>query len=167
MNQDPNKAVKSVVEDTPLALASVLEQLIESRQNVAPKRLIAPGPSPVQLQQLFAVAAKAPDHGLLRPWRFILIAQEKRHDLGNAFVQALVQRDRDATAEQIDSAYTKAFRAPCVIFCVLCNKHSQPHIPKSERLVSLGCAVQNMLLMAQAMGIGSGITSGQAVDSTP
>jgi nitroreductase len=36
-------------------------------------------------------------------------------------------------------------------------------IPASERIVSAGCAIQNVLLMAHAMGYGAGPTSGQAM----
>ncbi|TXT37238.1 MAG: nitroreductase, partial [Comamonadaceae bacterium] len=35
----------------------------------------------------------------------------------------------------------------------------------AERLVSLGCAIQNVLLTAHAFGFGSGLTSGQALAS--
>ena len=38
-------------------------------------------------------------------------------------------------------------------------------IPVIERLISLGCALQNMLLAAQSMGSGSGLTSGAALES--
>ena len=41
----------------------------------------------------------------------------------------------------------------------------QAEIEASERLISLGCAVQNMLLMAQTLGLGSGITSGKAMNA--
>ena len=144
-----------------------LLSLINSRQNVAPKRLVVPGPSQQQLEKIFCAAVTAPDHGLLQPWRFILIPKHKRDELGTAFVHALKERDMNASQVQIDLAYTKAFRAPCVMICVLSNKVSQPHIPKNERLISLGCAIQNMLLMAQSMSIGCGITSGQAINSAP
>ena len=35
----------------------------------------------------------------------------------------------------------------------------------AERFVSLGCALQNMLLMAHAQGFGAGLVSGQAMQS--
>ena len=38
-------------------------------------------------------------------------------------------------------------------------------MPDVERIVSLGCAIQNMLLMARAMGYGSGLSSGKALES--
>ena len=42
---------------------------------------------------------------------------------------------------------------------------ADPDIPAAERLVSLGCAIQNMLLAAHAMGFGCGLTGGQALGS--
>ena len=39
-------------------------------------------------------------------------------------------------------------------------------IPDVERLVSAGCAIQNMLLVATAQGFGTSLTSGKAMDST-
>ena len=38
-------------------------------------------------------------------------------------------------------------------------------IPAGERLLSAGCAIQNMLLMATAMGFASALTSGKALQS--
>ncbi|HKB52638.1 MAG TPA: nitroreductase family protein, partial [Ramlibacter sp.] len=35
----------------------------------------------------------------------------------------------------------------------------------AERLISAGCAVQNMLLMATSLGFGSALTSGKALQS--
>jgi nitroreductase len=35
----------------------------------------------------------------------------------------------------------------------------------NERILSAGCAVQNMLLMATALGFGSALTSGKALKS--
>ena len=38
-------------------------------------------------------------------------------------------------------------------------------VADSEKLVSLGCAIQNLLLGAQAIGYASGLTSGKALAS--
>lgn len=39
-------------------------------------------------------------------------------------------------------------------------------IPAAERIVSAGCAIQNMLLTATVLGYGSALTSGKALQST-
>ncbi|RJP69516.1 MAG: nitroreductase [Comamonadaceae bacterium] len=139
--------------------------LISTRQNVSPKRLVEPGPSEQQLEQLFRAAAAAPDHGLLRPWRFVIVPMERRADLAEVFALALVDRDPGATLEQIESAREKAHRAPLLMLVVAQLGAVEAQIPALERMVSVGCAVQNMLLMAHGQGLGSSLTSGQAMQS--
>ena len=47
-----------------------IEALLERR---SAKALTAPAPDEGALELIFASAAAAPDHGRLRPWRFIVI----------------------------------------------------------------------------------------------
>lgn len=140
-------------------------ELITTRTNVSPKRLTDPGPDIHQMDQIFRAAAAAPDHGLLRPWRFVTVSEQKRSALGEAFALALIDRDPGATLEQIDAARDKAHRAPRLMLVVAQLGPSEPPIPVLERMVSVGAAVQNMLLMAHALGYGSSLTSGQAMNS--
>lgn len=142
------------------------QALIDSRQNVSPKRLVEPGPNPQQLEALLALAAAAPDHGLLTPWRFILVPVAQRHRLAEAFALALIDRDPGATLEQIEAAREKAHRAPLLLVAVACLGAREPNTPALERMVSMGAAIQNLLLGAHAMGFGAGLTSGQAMAST-
>ena len=147
-------------------LVEMAGAMINSRQNVSPKRLHEPGPSPEQVEVMLAAAASAPDHGIITPWRFIIVPQEKRALLGNAFAAALTDRDPSASAEQIASAREKAHRAPFLMVAIARLGPDDADIPDLERVVSLGCAVQNVLLMAHAMGFGAGLTSGQAMRSS-
>jgi nitroreductase len=48
---------------------------------------------------------------------------------------------------------------------VVDGERGDPEIDLHERIVSAGCAVQNMLLMATALGYGSALTSGKALKS--
>jgi nitroreductase len=144
---------------------SDLLQLMKQRSHIAPKRLVEPGPSAQQLEQLFTAAAQAPDHGRLRPWRFIVVAPGKRAPLGDVFAAALLARDASASAEQLATAQQKALRSPCLMLAVLNQAPSEPQIEIAERLVSLGCAIQNMMLVVESFGLGSGLTSGQALRS--
>ena len=144
---------------------SMTQALISSRQNVSPKRLVEPGPSAEQLDALLSLAAAAPDHGLLMPWRFILVPAGQRHHLAEAFALALIDRDPGATLEQIESAREKAHRAPMLLVAIACLGRREPNTPPLERMVSMGAAIQNMLLGAHAMGFGAGLTSGQAMAS--
>jgi nitroreductase len=141
------------------------QALIESRHNISPKRLVEPGPSAQQLEALLELAAAAPDHGLLTPWRFIVVSGAQRYRLAEVFALALIDRDPGATMEQIESARQKAPRAPLLLVAVACLGPREPDTPALERMVSMGAAIQNLLLGAHAMGFGAGLTSGQAMSS--
>ena len=152
----------------PIAEHETLEAaltLIHSRQNTSPKRLGDPGPDSGQIEKILGAAGAAPDHGLLNPWRLILIPPERRHLLGETFAEALAERDGNASEAQRQEARAKASRGPFLILVVarldpeLGPAHSQ------ERIISAGCAIQNMLLAAHAMGFGAGLSSGRALYS--
>lgn len=144
--------------------------LLQQRQTILPKRLHAPGPGPQELAQIVGAAASAPDHGQLLPWRFVLVPHEARAALASAFEQSLAERDPQATPAQREQAREKAHRAPTLLLVVgrladAAGGHDE--VPVAERLLSAGCAVQNMLLMATALGYGTALTSGKALQSQP
>lgn len=166
-------------------LSEFANTLIHSRHNVLPRRLDEPGPGGQQLQDILGAAAAAPDHGRLLPWRFVVVPVARRERLAEVFAQALVERDPGATPEQIENAQEKAYRAPFLMLAIarLTDREAppvsvpargahhaesaEPQVGAAERLVSLGCAIQNILLSAHAAGFGTGLTSGQAMDSAP
>lgn len=143
--------------------SDAVQQLMSARRTVLPKRLVAPGPDDAQLQLLFSAAATAPDHGQVLPWRFILVPPEQRALLADVFGQALLDRDMQATAEQVAQAREKAFRAPLLMLLVVDSEKGDATVDVYERMVSAGAAVQNLLLMATALGFGSALTSGKAL----
>ena len=147
------------------AAADLFTALLQARQTILPKRLGAPGPDAAQLQAMLAAAAHAPDHGCLLPWRFVLVPQAARAALAEVFAQALRERDAAATPEQQAQAREKAYRAPVLLLLVVDELGGDPEIMPSERIVSAGCAVQDLLLMATALGFGSALTSGKALQS--
>lgn len=148
-------------------LFAAVQSLLKQRSNVSPRRLVEPGPSKPQLEAMLTLAATAPDHGQITPWRFVLVPTEHRGLLGEAFAKALVERSPSATLEQIEAAREKASRAPTLLLAIARPGCANEPIPTAERLVSLGAAIQNLLLGAMAMGFSSGLVSGQAMTSTP
>jgi nitroreductase len=140
-------------------------RLMRARRTVLPKRLVEPGPDATQLGCILEAAAAAPDHGQLLPWRLVMVPTEQRATLADLFAQALLERDASATPEQQAQAREKAFRAPALLLLIVDGARGDPQIDLAERLISAGCAVQNMLLMATALGLGSSLTSGKALKS--
>ncbi len=148
-------------------MAELAQALIHTRQTILPKRLFDPGPDAAQTEAILAAAGHAPDHHELLPWRFILVPQAARAALAEAFAAALAERDGTATPQQLAQAREKAHRAPLVLLAVARLRDDDAEIEPHERIVSAGCAIQNMLLMAHAQGFGGSLTSGKALASAP
>lgn len=146
-------------------LAPFAEQLIQHRHHVRFKDLAAPGPNAEQLRQILGAAASAPDHRQLRPWRFIVLGHGLRPALGRWFAQALRERDPSADAHAQAQASAKAALGACLVLAVADLRTPDPDVNEHEKWLSLGCAVQNVLLTATAMGFGTGLGGGRALGS--
>lgn len=142
-------------------------ELIQARQTVLPKRLGAPAPDLAQQHAILTAAGAAPDHGQLLPWRFIAVPDDRRAALADVFAQSLRERDASATPDQLEQAREKAHRSPWLLLAVVDAERGDPEVDLLERTLSAGCAVQNLLLMATALGFGSALTSGKALKSEP
>jgi nitroreductase len=117
-------------------------------------RLEEPGPDETALDTIFRSALRAPDHGRLRPWRFVLIPRERRERFGEVLAESLLRRAPDAPAESLARERDKALRAP-VIIVVAARLKPSDKIPEMEQIISAGAAAQNMMLAAHALGFGA------------
>lgn len=151
-------------EFTPERLAGLVD-LLHSRRSVAPKRLAAPGPDEAALREIIGAALTAPDHCGLRPWKFLLVSTGQRERLGDLFAREKLEHEPGACAEDVDKERARAHNAPTLIAVLLEKVEGHPKVPVSEQLVSLGAAVQNLLLAAHAKGFGAMLTSGRKVAS--
>ena len=124
-----------------------------NNRNSEPK-LSEPAPDNETLQRILGAALRAPDHGRLHPWRFLLIVGKSRYRLGELFGEALRARDPSASPEQIKKNQEAPLRAPIVI-TVIARLQDHPKVPKVEQLLSAGCAAHGILLAAQALGFGA------------
>lgn len=117
-------------------------------------KLEPPGPSPEELDQIFAAAVRAPDHGRLRPWRFVVIDQDRRARFGELMAESLRRREPGVPAEALQKEREKAFRAPCIV--VVAAKLARGHkIPEIEQLAAASSAAQTIMLAAPALGYGA------------
>jgi hypothetical protein len=111
----------------------------------------------------WARPAAAPDHRDLRALALRASFREARPaGLAEAFAAALRERDGAAYPRQLAQAREKAFRSPLLLLAMAHGAAGDAEIPGEPALVSAGCAIQNMLLMATALGFGSSLTSGKA-----
>lgn len=131
-----------------------LEALL-TRQSVAPAFLGEPGPDDKALERILAAGGAAPDHGRLRPWRFIVIRGAARARLGEVFAEALLKRQPDASEKAIEQERERPMRAPLLIAVAAHLDPEHPKIPEIEQILSTAAAAQNILIAAHAQGFGA------------
>lgn len=96
---------------------------------------------------------RAPDHGRLRPWRFVVLEGAARDKLGNEMARLSLAKFPQSTTEQLDGERRKALRAPTIV--VVAAKIVQGKIPEVEQIGAVAAGVENMILAAQALGYGA------------
>ncbi|MBT3334481.1 MAG: nitroreductase [Rhodospirillaceae bacterium] len=120
-------------------------ECLMGRQSTPAGLLMEPAPSDDEVLSLLETAMRAPDHGGLRPWRFLLIRGGRRLDLGDIFANALAQREPGTDADEIEKARGKPMRAPLVLAVWAEIVEDHPKVPAIEQVVATGAAVQNLL----------------------
>lgn len=130
-----------------------MDALIALTTRVSPAALDAPGPSGDALQKILEAAVAAPDHGRMRPWRFIVIEGTAREKFGVLLAESLLRREPAAPAGKLEAERKKALRAPLIVV-VAASVQSNAKVPEVEQLVAVGAAAQNMLVAAYALGFG-------------
>ena len=126
-----------------------------TRQSVAPAFLGEPAPDDAALERILAAGASAPDHGRLRPWRFIVIRGPARACLGEVFAQALLKRQPEAPAAALEQERARPLRAPLLIAVAAKVDPQHPKIPEIEQILSTAAAAQNILIATHAKGFGA------------
>jgi nitroreductase len=125
------------------------------------KALTDPAPDEGALELLLESAVRAPDHGRLRPWRFIVIRGGARERLGELMAAQLRRKQPAASAESLQRERQKALRAPLIIVvAAVCNATAK--IPPIEQILAAGAAAQNIMLAATALGFGAMWKTGDA-----
>ncbi|NHB88422.1 NAD(P)H nitroreductase [Photorhabdus tasmaniensis] len=127
---------------------NALELLLNRR---SASRLTTPAPQGEALQNILAAGMRAPDHGALRPWRFIVMQDEGIDRFSQLLHQAAVDGHLGVEAEE--KAKSAPYRAPLII-AVLAKVMENSKIPEWEQVVSAGCTVHAMQMAAVAQGFG-------------
>jgi nitroreductase len=131
-----------------------MEALDALLNRVSVPRLTTPAPDAAQRDLLFRAALRAPDHGQLRPWRFITVEGSAREQLAELWVAGLLATQPDASPEALTKARQSPLRAPLLVL-VIARVQEHGKIPAQEQLLAAGCAAHGLLLAAHAMGLGA------------
>lgn len=123
-------------------------------QRRSARTLTAPAPDAGALELIFASATAAPDHGRLRPWRFIVIQGDSLGRFGDLLAEHLRRKHPATPPETLQRERQKAFRAPMIVaVAAVCTPGGK--IPVIEQVLAAGAAAQNLMLAAHALGYNS------------
>ncbi|MFV3334365.1 nitroreductase family protein [Pseudomonas sp. NY15437] len=131
-----------------------MEALDALLNRVSHARLSEPAPTAEQLDRLFRSALRAPDHGQLRPWRFLTVAGEARTALGELFARAIAAKEPDGKPEALDKARAMPLRAPLLVVAVA-RLQDHPKVPEIEQWLAAGCAAHGIIQAAYVEGLGA------------
>jgi nitroreductase len=122
-------------------------------------------PTKEHLAIVLQAAVRAPDHGRLRPWRFMVIEGDQRRKLGEVMAASARRRVPGLSEGDLARERGKALRAPLIIL-VACRIVPGTKVPAIEQLMAAGAAAQNILLALHALGYVAAWKTGEAAYDT-
>jgi nitroreductase len=131
--------------------AAALEPLLTRRSTAA---LHPPAPSDDEIHAILTVATSVPDHGGLRPWRFVVISGDARAAFGEALAQAALEARPELDESPLERIRAKAFVAP-VLIAVAARIDTSSKVPAWEQEASAACAGYAIALAAHQLGLGA------------
>jgi len=133
----------------PISVSPETLSFLALRRSSPALTLTAPAPDAGQLDDMLRIAARAPDHGKLAPWRFVVLEGDGKAAFAER-LDALAQGRGDATL----SAKLAKLKTPPLAVAVISSPKAAA-IPEWEQLLSAGVACTNLLYAALAMGFGA------------
>ncbi|WP_027856253.1 nitroreductase family protein [Marinobacterium jannaschii] len=122
-----------------------------SRRSYPRRNLIQPAPERAQLEQILQTAMTVPDHGNLKPWRFVVVQGEGIKDLSQ--LVRLRYADKGMTEQQLEAFVDEIAATPMMIY--VCSALKTEHrIPVLEQQLAGAAACEHILLAAHALGFG-------------
>lgn len=113
-----------------------------------------PAPSDAQLETILQVAATVPDHGALRPYRFVVVRGAGRDRFGDGLAAAAAEARPDVPADAFSKVKKKAFKAPLLIV-LIASPQDDGKIERWEQQATAACTGFAMVLAATALGLGA------------
>ena len=89
------------------ALSNILERN-------SPRQLIEPHPNVEEMKLVYEAALRAPDHGWIRPTRFIEVSGDGLKKLSNIFQEFAQNHIHDVSDEVLEKYRQAPFRAPMI-----------------------------------------------------
>ncbi|MBM3170955.1 MAG: nitroreductase [Bacteroidetes bacterium] len=141
-----------------------VQNVIRERRSVRPEQFKPRKVHRDQIEALIEGANWAPTHGQTEPWRFKVYTES-----GLEFLQVKLAEAYLRTAKEESFLQSKYDRIRNRYLCasagivVYMKRQASEKIPEIEEVLAVGCAVQNMSLIATSYGMSLFWSSGSAV----
>lgn len=124
-------------------------------------------PDAGDLDLILSTATTVPDHGDLRPWRFVVSAGAGRDRFAEALVAGLhEQRGTDLPEAVVAKMRAKAYAAPCAVLLVA-SPDPTSNVEVWEQVVSASCTGYAVVLAATGLGYGAVWKSAAVLGTAP
>lgn len=131
---------------------------LAARRSHPPKLLTEPAPDRAEVMRLLTLAARAPDHGKLEPWRFLVLTRPALDRLAPILHRAVLDAGQDEAAA--DKA-ASALASPLIV-AVIHSPVESPKVPEWEQVLSAGAVCLGLVNAALASGWGASWLTGFA-----
>lgn len=134
-------------------------EFLATRRSRPAKTLSGPTPDRAELRDILTVAARAPDHGKLEPWRFLVLEQPAMRRLSESLPAKGIELGIEP--EKVEKSVMEFANSPLAVAVVASAKPSEK-IPELEQTLSAGAVCMQLLNAALAAGWGANWLSGWA-----
>jgi len=150
------------------ATFDTLTQIITQRRTTKPAQMNGQLIPNDTVAQILALANWAPTHGRTEPWRFVVFAHDKV--VQYCQLHADLYKIHTPASQFLEATYQNLLhqgdKASHVVLAYM-QRGNLPKIPPVEEVAATSCAIQNVLLGAQALGIAAYWGSGGMILKQP
>jgi len=118
------------------------------------------------IEQILDAAIRAPNHRLTEPWSFYVLTGGAKRRLAELRREHRAKKYPDPEAPEVEPALRKAYEdvieTPAVI--AVTTLVADDPVQREEDYAATYCAIQNMLLAATALGLGTYLRTGAIMD---
>ena len=131
-----------------------------TRRSYSRGSLLQPAPNREELAQILQTAMTVPDHGNLKPWRFVVIQGQGMKDLEGLLCSIY---DGEVENEEYFQRFIQEIINTPMMICVYSAINPDTSVSILDQQLAGAAACENILLAAHAMGFG-GIWHSQETD---
>ena len=141
-----------------------LLEIIKSRRSIMPHLFNNLTITNEEINLILEAANWAPTHKKTEPWRFKVLKNKAKNDLGKFLAEKYKEENNKFSKFKYNNLIEKA-KNSSIIILICMQRDPIKSIPEWEEIASVSMSVQNMWLMATSLNIGSYWSSPKLISS--